>query len=592
MTSPIQDFIAMTLRSGPARAAVLLTALLTTACERDAAPPAPPVPAASALSAHSGEFRRELVRVTEGVYVAVGYAHANSILIEGSDGVIVVDALGSQEAAEAVLAAFRQVTDKPIRALVYTHSHPDHIGGSAVFAPPGSGIPVYAQREVADNYSRLVSEMEPILSRRAQRMYGTPLPPAERVNIGIGLELDMGPDHHFALAAPTHDFDQELSLDIAGVQLQLVHAPGETDDQIFVWLPRQRVLMPGDNLYRAFPNLYTVRGTTYRDPRAWAASLDRMRALKPAFLVPSHTRPVSGEAQVELLLTDYGDAIRYVYQQTIRLINQGYAPDEVAHRLQLPAHLSASPWLTEFYGKASWSAKSIFAGQLGWFDGNPTHLQPLEPGDEAGRMVALAGGEAALNQQIERAAGAGEQQWVLQLTDYALRVNRDNAVARKARIAALARRAEAEVNANARNYYLTSLRELRDGLVLPRRLSEPRPESAVAIPLSAVFDGLAVNLDAAAAAEVRRSVGFEFTDTGELWTVTVRRGVTEIHRGLSADAEIHARVSAQAFKELLAGLRNPMVSIGRDFEFVKGGRIAFVQFMRLFMPADFEDGGR
>lgn len=558
-------------------------------CQRQTSASAdPPTPGTAELLAHSSEFRRELINVADGVYVAVGYGQANSIFIDGVDGAIVVDALGSQENAEDALAAFRSVSKKPIRAVIYTHSHPDHIGGSAVFAPPGSGIPVYAQREVADTYSQLVSEMEPILARRAQRMYGTPLTQDQRINVGIGLKLDMDTETHFLLAAPTQTFDEELSLEIAGVKMQLVHAPGETNDQIFVWLPEKRVLMPGDNIYRAFPNLYTIRGTTYRNPKAWATSLDRMRALQPEVLVPSHTRPVSGAAQVQQLLLDYADAIRYVYQQTIRLSNQGYMPDEIAYRLKLPAHLAASPWLTEFYGKVSWSAKSIFDGQLGWFDGNIAHLEPLEPGDEARRMIALAGGESAMVRQIEAAAAAGEDQWVLQLTDYVLRGDPGNAVARNARIDALVRLAAAEVNANARNYYLTSMHELKDGLKLARRLGRPRPESAAAVPLSAAFDGLAVNLDAVAAADVQVTASYEFTDVPEAWTVIVRRGVVEVRQGLDENADIQVKVSGQAFKEMLGGMRNPVISIGRDFEFVKGGRLDLLKFMRMFIPPDFD----
>ena len=146
-----------------------------------------------------------------------------------------------------------------------------------------------------------------------------------------------------------------------------------------MWLPERKVLLCGDNIYKSFPNLYTIRGTSYRSPKAWAASVDKMRALHADFLVPSHTRPIVGAEQIDKVLTDYRDAIRYVYDQSIRLMNQGLMPDQIVARLRLPAPLAKSPWLQEFYGKVSWGAKTTFDGNLGWFDGDPAHLQPLPP---------------------------------------------------------------------------------------------------------------------------------------------------------------------------------------------------------------------
>ena len=565
--------------------ASLVTAVSVVACGHYQSPPASPaVPASAALLAHTQEFRREIVKVTTGVYVAVGYAISNAIFIEGNDGVIVVDATSSEESAKEVLSAFRTISSKPIKALIYTHSHPDHIGGGAVFAPAGSGIPVYAHVDVEKNYSAFATELAPILSQRAQQMYGTHLLDRDRPNIGIGPRVDMGPEKHFALAAPTKTFEDSLSVEISGVKLELVHAPGETDDQIFVWLPAQKVLLPGDNLYRAFPNLYSIRGTTYRDPQKWASSLDKMRELAPAFLVPSHTRPIIGADLVKHVLTDYRDAIRYVYEQSIRMMNQGLTPDEMAHRITLPPHLASSPWLQEFYGKASWSARSIFAGQLGWFDGNPTHLDPLEPTDEAQHMVALAGGEAAINQAVRSALLQHEYQWALQLSEYALRQNPKNTEAKSGHIEALEARARAESNPNARYYYLSEVMNLRGGMVLSTHTAAPRPETTASIPLSAVFDGLAGHLDAVAAADIEKTVVFIFSDVPEIWSVTLRRGVTEIKRGDHDHADIRIRVSSQVFKEVLAGIRAPVLSIAKDFEFEKGSRIDFGRFMSVFKP--------
>lgn len=567
--------------------------LSLSACSKPAAPPAP-VAAPAALKAHSAEFTRRILTPAPGVHVAIGYGIANAILIEGDDGALLVDTTESLEAAREVAAAFAKVTSKPVRAIIYTHSHPDHVQGAAAFLPAGAAVPIYAHEDVAANMDKIASELQPVITRRSLRMYGHGLTPDELINVGIGPRVDVHEGTTLGILRPTVTFRDRLEATVAGIRFELVHAPGETDDQIYVWLPERKILLPGDNVYKAFPNLYTIRGTGYRDPKRWAASLDAMRRLEPELLLPSHTGPVAGKADIARVLTDYRDAIRYVYDQTMRGINRGLLPDELAETIRLPAHLAASPYLQEFYGRPGWSAKNIFTGNLGWYDGDPATLTPLPLKERAARTVELAGGEAGFNRAIEAAAEKGEHAWVLELSSHALRVNANNGVAKNARLAALKALGEAESNPNARHTYLVNYHELKGDLTVPSRVVTPTAAMLAAMPLATFFDGMAVNLDPEQAAERVMTVRFEFTDVNEQWHYLLRRGVSEVlgpeQARFAPKPDLVVRVPAQVFKEMLARLRNPAITLARDFDPVQGSTLELIGFMRLFVPEAADDG--
>ncbi|NKF21739.1 alkyl sulfatase dimerization domain-containing protein [Solimonas marina] len=566
--------------------AAAVAALLLAACGHKPPPSAPEtaVPTPAALKNLTDDFKPRVLNPADGIYVAIGYGIANSIMLVGDTGVIIVDTTETAQSAQQVLAAFRKITDKPVAAIVYTHSHPDHVGGGAVFAG-GRDIPVYAQRELVANMERTSIELQTTITRRSQRMYGMPLPADQLINLGIGPFVDMHEGSTVAVLPPTRVFDDKLDDTVAGIHFELVHAPGETDDQLFMWLPDRHIVLSGDNFYRSFPNLYTIRGTGYRDPRVWADSIDKLRALHAQVLIPSHTLPLIGEDKIEAALTDYRDAIRYVYDQTIRQINQGHTPDEIAATLKLPPHLAASPYLQPFYGEVSWSVREIYNGLLGWYDGDAATLQPLPPDQTAAHMVALAGGIDALAKQITDAEARGEHQWVLQLSDYAMRVAPDRRDVRQARIAALRALGAAESNPNARHWYQVSAGELAGDYKLKSRIVKPTPQTLASMPVKRFFDGMAVNLDPQACGDKTVKVGFEFTDIQQRYTYIVRRGASEVVPELQPDADIVVRVPAQTFKEMLAQLRNPALTIATDFDVVKGNKLEFARFMRWFQPS-------
>lgn len=235
---------------------------------------------------------------------------------------------------------------------------------------------------------------------RGARQAGFRLPQALRINNGIAREFPVPKERNAfdggegGFVQPTHFFEgQQQSITIDGVEIQLVEAPGETQDQLFLYLPKQNVLFTGGNFYQSWPNLYAIRGTGYRDVQAWVNSIDRMLEVNAEHLVPGHTRTISGAGEVKQALTDYGDAIRFVFDKTIEGINKGMTPDELVEYVQLPDRLADKPYLQEYFGNIDWAVRAIFTGHLGWFDGNPTNLFPLPPREGSQRMMKLAGGE-------------------------------------------------------------------------------------------------------------------------------------------------------------------------------------------------------
>jgi alkyl sulfatase BDS1-like metallo-beta-lactamase superfamily hydrolase len=553
-------------------------------CTGETAPKVEEVPADSALMAHSNEFRREMIEVTHGVYVAVGFGLANCVLLEGKNGVIIVDTMESAEAAADVKEAFRRITAKPVKAIIYTHYHPDHTFGASVMA--GTDRPdIYSHADTLKHLDRIVNVTRDITYKRGMRQFGTFLPKEAFINAGIGPSLRFDSSNTPAMLRPTRTFaGEKLELDIEGIHLILLHAPGETPDQTVVWMPAKKVLLPADNYYKSFPNLYAIRGTAYRDVLMWVASLDMMRNLGAAYLVPHHSRPVIGDETIYQTLTNYRDAIQYVHDQTVRCMNKGFTPDEIVEKVKLPPHLASLPYLREYYGTVAWSVRAIFDGYLGWFSGNATDLFPLPVLERAKRFTELAGGEQALLEKAKKAFQGEAFQWVLELTDQLIRVNPDLEEARELKAEALAKLAAMQTAATGRNYYLTQALEFRRQLSIGRAGTQ-FPEFVHSIPLDAIFDAMTVNLDPEKSAAVDTVAGFRFTDTGDTYTLHVRRGVVEVRHGFPEKPDLTVTVESRIWKEIIAGIRNPALALVKDVK-KEGGTIDLIRFLRLFKTED------
>ncbi|TWT50937.1 Hydroxyacylglutathione hydrolase [Rubripirellula amarantea] len=413
------------------------------------------------------QFQEQVVKVADNVHVAVGFSPANVSMIVGEDGVVIVDTGMTRDDADRIVAEFRKITDKPVKAIIFTHSHGDHTGGVTSFL--GTERPqIWAHNNFGSEYRPLTDAGVTFQSVRAARQAGFKLPPEQRINNGVApVRYPKSGGHAFASGAeskPSHLLEGERqTIKVAGVELELVSAPGETNDELFVWYPAGKVLFAGDNFYRSFPNLYAIRGTPNRSVRLWADSLNKMSANNAVALVGGHTKPIIGAGEVKQVLGDYRDAVQFIHDKTVEGMNKGMTPDELVEYVQLPEHLASKDYLQPFYGHPEWGVRTVFSQYFGWFDGNPSNLFRLTLKSEAEHLAKLAGGKEKLLSAAKDALLNDDNQWAAQLADHLLALDRNDRDAKQIKADALTKLARNMVNATARNYYLTVARELREG---------------------------------------------------------------------------------------------------------------------------------
>ena len=533
---------------------------------------------------HKSEFTQEVVKVTDRVFAGVGFGLANSIMIESDEGLVIVDTLGSEERAIALLTEFRKISSKPIKAIIYTHNHLDHLGGATIFYND-TKPEVYAQKNILYNIANISTTIRPIIFERSARQFGIPLPEEEIVHQGIGGFLEINSESTLGVVMPTIVFEDSLTIQVDNLTIELVHVPGETDDHLYVWLPDKKVVAVGDNFYRSFANLYAIRGTKFRNPMEWVESLDKIRLLNAEYLIPSHTRPLAGKENIENALTDYRDGIQFVHDQTIRYINKGLTPDEIVQRVKLPPHLAESPYLKEFYGSISSYVRSIFSGYIGWFSGNITELHPLESKIKAEKIAALAAKQVKIVDEANTALSNGEFQWAMELADVLLAINPDDSEAKNIKAKAADHFALTQTASNDYYFYKTVAGELRGEIDVTATNNKITPKQLRGTPMKTIMRSLPVNLNADKAIETNKKIVFKFLDINDEFGIHIRRGVAQLSFVGFDEPDLVVTTNQQTLKEIFAGLKN-VASISLALTDgtieVEGGKIEFLKILSLF----------
>ena len=398
-------------------------------------------------------------KVNDEIYVAVGYALGNSIMLIGDEGVVIIDTTESLSQAKIIAKEFRKITDKPVKGIIYSHNHADHVMGTEAFIEHQNDtgdLQIWAHHSFLDIYFQSTARIGKAHMVRAYHQFGVYL--GEKViSAGLGTRLKLNPDDPFILKPPNRllKADKER-IRLAGMNLDLIHVPGETDDTICVYWPKHEALLGTDNFYMAFPNLYAIRGTSFRSLKQWYESLDKMRALTPQYFVMSHHIPIVGKAFISEQMSTYRDAVQLVHDQTVRFINQNMHPDEIAARIKLPKQVKENPYLQEIYGTVKWSSKGLFAGYMGWFSGDINELDPLLPRERASRIVDLVGGMDKILQEASKALNRGDSKWALYLADVAHKTFPENSKAKELKAKALIDMSELQTSFNGYNYYQTA----------------------------------------------------------------------------------------------------------------------------------------
>ena len=473
-----------------------------------------------------------LFEVTAGVYQLRGIELSNMTLVEGETGVIVIDPAVSAEVAAAGLALYREHRgDRPVTAVIYTHSHIDHFGGVLGVVDAGTSVPIVAPAGFLDHaVSENVYAGGAMLRRGAYHTgMNLPINATGMIGVGLGSGTSMGTS---GLIAPTLDITatgQEETLD--GVRIVFQITPGtEAPSEMNFYFPARRALCMAENVTHNLHNLLTLRGAQVRDARAWSRYIAEAVELFSAdaqVAFASHHWPTWGAANVLRLMTEQRDLYAYLHDQTLRLMNQGYVGSEIAEMIQMPPALEAA-WHTHgYYGSVSHNVKAIYQRYLGWYDGNPAHLWQHPPEAAAARYVQVIGGVAATVAKAREFADAGDLRFAAELASHAVFADLNDEPARALLDDVLTRLGYGAECATWRNNYLTGALELR---AAPVATVVSAAGMAPALTVTQLFDSLAIRIDGKRAWDVSTSIRWHFTDTGETYRMELSNGALIHHR--------------------------------------------------------------
>ncbi|GAA1724046.1 alkyl/aryl-sulfatase [Isoptericola hypogeus] len=514
-----------------------------------------------------------LFEVVPGIYQVRGMDLSNTSIIEGDEGVIVIDTLLTNETGAAALALYREHRgDRPVKAIVYTHSHADHYGGTKgfistadvdsgavkIFAPEG-----FVEHSIVENVYAGTA-----MNRRAAYMFGAALArgPQGQVGAGLGQTLSTG---EVSFVPPTDIISttgQEVTVD--GVRMIFQMAPGtEAPSELLLYLPDFKALCTAEDATHTLHNTLTLRGAVVRDPHAWAHYLTETIDLfggdvEVAFA--SHHWPTWGKERVVRFLQDQRDIYAYLHDQTLRMLNKGLTGPEIAEEIQLPPALENAWNARGYYGSVSHNVKAIYQRYLGWFDGNPAHLWEHTPVERAKRYAKLAGGVDALVTNAREAFDAGDFRWAAEVANHAVFAEPDHAAAREVLADTYEQLGYGAENGTWRDFYLAGAMELRDGQFgTPTETNAP--DVIANLTPEMLFDALAIQVNGPEAWDENLSIDVVLTDADTRYRVRLSNGaLTYSAAAQEGDADATITGTRSALPALAAGSPDALAAAGLE----------------------------
>jgi alkyl sulfatase BDS1-like metallo-beta-lactamase superfamily hydrolase len=534
------------------------------------------------LNMHYGLFE-----VTDGVYQVRGYDLSNVTYIQGTTGWIVGDPLISAETAKAAHDLVTQhLGERPIHAVIYSHSHVDHYGGVRgivsdadltakkvrIIAPDGFLEHAISENVIAGN----------AMARRAIYMYGALLPRNAMggVNGGLGQTTSAGTP---TLIPPTDIITktgQTLSID--GVQMVFQLTPGtEAPAEMNMWLPQRKSLWMAENATHTLHNLLTLRGAQVRDALKWADYLDetlRLHGGQAESAFASHHWPTWGNAQIVEWLEKQRDLYKYLHDQSVRLLNQGYTGTEIADMIQLPPELGQEWYNRDYYGTVRHNSRAVYQRYMGWYDANPTTLNQLSPEPAAKKYVEYMGGEEKVIERARKDFDAGEYRWVAEALKHVVFANPDSKPGKELLADTYEQMGYQAESGPWRSVYLQGAWELRNGVPTAGGIASASPDTIRAMPPEMLFDYFGVRLDGPKAAGKNLAINVDFTDLGKQYALTIKNGVLDYSPTQVAEPDASVTLTKPTLDKIQLGEATSAQLIDSGEMKLTGNRAKFDEF--------------
>ena len=472
----------------------------------------------------------EIEEPVEGVYVLGGYLISACVVVEAEDGLIVFDTGDTKKDGEHLLEAIRTFSDKPIKAIVYGHSH--YTLGAGAMVDGSEDIPVYGHPDMNDVVNQNLAsggapaffpEISPLLTARALQQFNFFLPEEGPDAWYNPTNLSMGEVAYLPVNHPVEDGE---IIDVLGIKMQFFTKWG-TDDKVHttVWLPDRKIMIE-TALWNTPPNMYSIRGDLFRDAREWASLVKLVRNLEPEALIGFAHRPLVGKELIQGTLNAYLDGIAFTLDQTLRHILGGYGPDDLRHMIRMPEYLDQEPHNFQSYGELSFQSPAIFYHAVGWYDGDAANIFRPSPEEEAERMVALIGGPEKMMAAAKDAYEKKEYAWAAKLVNYLYKLDKEDKAVRQFKADVLRQLAYLSTGANARSHLITQALALEGKITVPR-LVPPQAEFIAVAPQNSV-NYFRVRIDPTKSGMTDKVLRLEFTDGDEpVVGLHVRRAVAE-----------------------------------------------------------------